>query len=209
MGLVYLSSGWRPDELTPAPRKIDEVTIMLKAIVIRLLTWLFVRLGWPSAQYEQPDPNAPEFQPVIHDHPLFTVEVERLDVKRCIMGENQWFTVLAFGLDWIKLGGVRHQWILEDAGKGTVIDLPNWQGETRETDGACRFFHIQQPARYSLIVEGNLLVSNIRTDLPWKCYANGYCTHAYIDDFGNPGLGGWLAILKPGRFGYWIYLKLK
>jgi len=117
--------------------------------------------------------------------------------------------VLATGTDGERLGGVHLAWELERAGVGTIIDMPNWMGETRSSDGASRFFHTQRPARYSLYVDGELLVSNVRTDLPWKCYSNGYCTHADINEFFNPGPGGWLVVLCPGRFGYWIMLKLK
>ncbi len=184
-------------------------------IVRWLVTWLLWKLGWLGrgllgAEYKRPDPDDPQYQPIVNeDHPLFACTVERLDVRRCIMGENQWFTVLACGLDGERLGGVKLQWKLERAGVGTVIDMPNWIGETRETDGACRFFHTQLPCRYTLVVEGTWLVKNIRTDLPWKCYANGYCTHADPGTFWNPGKGGWLAVLKPGKFGYWCLLGLR
>ena len=180
-----------------------------------LITWLLDKLGWlgkglVTPQYERPDPNAPEFQPRVNpEHPLFTAEVERLDVKRCIGGEYQWFTVIALGLDDKRLGGVPLHFELERAGVGTIMDMPNWRGETRGTDGACRFFHTQRPCRYTLIVDDTWLIENIRTDLPWKCYYNGYCTCADPGSFNNPGLGGWLAVLGPGKFAYWITLRLK
>ena len=185
-------------------------------LIRRLVTWLLDKLGllsgrgllWPSTTL--PDPNAPEFQPVVNEnHHLFTAEVERLDVKRCIRGEAQWFTMIAFDQLGGRLGEVELRWELERAGVGTVMDMPNWMGETRESDGACRFFHAQRPARYRLIVEDVWLVENIRTDLPWKCYANGYCTHADVGTFQNPGRGGWLVVLKPGRFAYWVIIHLK
>ena len=180
-----------------------------------LVTWLLAKLGWLGKslvmpQDEMPDPNAPEFQPRVNpDHPLFSAVVERLDVKRCISGEAQWFTVIAFDQLGERLGEVKLAWELERAGVGTVMDMPNWRGETRGSDGACRFFHAQRPARYRLIVEGVWLIENIRTDLPWKCYANGYCTTADPGSFENPGRGGWLVVVKPGVFGYWLYLSLK
>lgn len=179
------------------------------------LTWLLAKLGWlgrgwVTPQYERPDPNDPQYRPVVNpDHPLFTAIVEQLNVKRCITGEYQWFTVLATGRDGERLGGVKIRWELEGAGIGTIIDMPNWMGETRGTDGACRFFHAQQPCRYTLIVEGTWLVRNVRTDLPWKVYANGYATYAELNAFVSSGPGGWLAILMPGRFGYWVMLSLK
>ena len=178
------------------------------------LTWLLAKLGLLgkgllTPQYVPPDPNDPQYRPVVNEvHPLFTATVERLDVRRCLTGAYQWFTVLATGLDGERLGGVKLRWELEGAGVGTIIDMPNWMGETRG-DGACRFFHTQVPCRYSLIVEGTWLVKNIRTDLPWKCYANGFCTHANVNEFFNPGPGGWLVVLAPGRFGYWVMLRLK
>jgi len=181
------------------------------------LTWLLAKLGLLGKGLLKPqaillDPKDPQYRPVVNaDHPLFDAVVERLDVKRCIGGEYQWFTTIAFGLEGERLGGVRLGWELEGAGIGTVIDMPNWVGETRDSDGACRFFHTQQPCRYSLYAEGEWLVRNVRTDLPWKCYANGYCTYANVEEFlgGYGGVGGWLAVLMPGRFAYWITLKLK
>lgn len=179
---------------------------MLKVIVIRFLTWLFVRLGWITAQLL--DPNAPEFQPVIHEHPLFTVEAERLNVKRCIMGENQWFTFLVVDQQANHLGGVVIEPGLEDAGIGTVIDEPCWFGVTRGTDGALRFRHTCYPCSYSIYVEGDLLVSNVRTDLPWVEYANGQ--KSFVDIETARGIiGGWLAVNKPGYWAYWFYLRLK
>ena len=186
------------------------------ADVIRwLVTWLLVKIGLlgrplMTPQYERPDPNAEEFQPRVNpDHPLFTAEVELLDVKRCIGGEAQWFTVIAFDQFEERLGEVKLKWELERAGVGTIMDMPNWRGETRESDGACRFFHAQRPARYRLIVDGTWLVENVRTDLPWKVYSNGYATHADPGTFENPGRGGWLVVLGPGKFSYWITLRLK
>jgi len=156
-----------------------------------------------------PDPNDPQYQPIVNwDHPSFNVDVERLDVKRCIAGEAQWLTVVAVAGN-ERLGGVELKWELEGAGVGTVIDLPNWVGITRESDGACRFFHTQKPCRYSLYVEGEWLLRNVRTDLPWKCYANGYCTYTNVEEFQAGGVGGWLTVLGPGKFAYWVTLWKK
>jgi len=181
----------------------------------RFLTWLLAKLGWLgegllTPQYTRPDPGAAEFQPRVNPaHPLFTAEVERLDVKRCIGGEYQWFTVIALGLDDKRLGGVKLQWELENVGIGTVLDMPNYVGQTRRSDGSSRFFHTQMPCRYRLIVEGTWLVENVSTALPWKCYYNGFCTYADPGTFVNPGRGGWLSVTGPGKFGYICHLQLK
>ena len=186
----------------------------LRELLTNVLAWLgLLGRGWfrpPMAMWEKPDPDDPEFQPVINaDHPLFDATVERLDVKRCIGGEYQWFTVIALDPFDERLGGVKLHWELEGAGVGTIIDMPNWMGETRDTDGASRFFHAQRPARYRLVVEGVWLVENVRTDLPWMEFSNGYKTYADPNAFENPGLGGWLAVLRPGHFAYWVMLRLK
>jgi len=188
----------------------------IMANVVRdLVTRLLAKLGLLGGrlflpQWEPPDPNDPQYQPVVNpDHPLFDATVERLDVKRCLTGEYQWFTVIAFDQDGERLGGVKLKWELNDVGIGTVLDMPNYVGETRLSDGASRFFHTQRPCSYTLVVEGTWLIKNVRTNLPWRCYSNGYCTHCDPGDFVNPGPGGWLVILGPGRFGYWCYLKLK
>jgi len=181
----------------------------------RFLTWLLAKLGWLGKsllrpQYERPDPNAPEFQPRVNpEHPLFTAKVERLDVRRCIGGEYQWFTVITFDQEGERLGEVKLKWELENVGVGTVLDMPNYVGQTRRSDGSSRFFHTQRPCRYTLVVEGEWLVENVSTALPWKCYYNGFCTYADPDTFANSGRGGWLAVLGPGKFSYLITLRLK
>jgi len=81
-------------------------------VVRYLVTRFLAKLGLLGGrlflpQWEPPDPNDPQYQPVVNsDHPWFTATVERLDVKRCLTGEYQWFTVLATGTDGERLGGV-------------------------------------------------------------------------------------------------------
>ena len=181
-------------------------------VMRRLVTWLLAKLGWlgkslVTPQYQMPDPNDPKYQPKMHEHSLFNAEARLRSVKECIGGMQQWFTVSVVDEKGEPLSDVPLRFELEGAGKGVFYDMPNWESEPR--DGVSRFFHKQQPATYRLYVDGELLVSNISTALPWKCYYNGYCTYADPGSFQNPGRGGWLAILGPGKFSWAIKVTLK
>lgn len=181
-------------------------------LIRRLVTWVWAKLGLLgksllTPQYERPDPNDPKYLPKFHKHPLFTAEARLRDVKECIGGMQQWFTVSVVDVDGEPLSDVPLRFELEGAGKGIFLDKPNWESETR--DGHSRFFHMQRPATYRLYANGKLLVSNLSTALPWQCYYNGYCSCTDPGTFRNPGRGGWLAILKPGAFSWAIELTLK
>jgi hypothetical protein len=172
-----------------------------------VMLWLCVKwFAWRLGLVESgPRPLVAEadedIAPVVHDHALFEVETWRLGACEAKAGANQWFTVFARNAKGEPLKGVEIHWDIE-WGDGVVADRPSWYGTTNK-QGVCRFMHKCVPTRYSLWVAGDLILSNVRTDLDIDCYCN-----PYYDPKGG-GAWGWRKINKPGFYGYYVYLAPK
>ena len=166
------------------------------------LKWGLWKLGLvKSAMRSLAEEEDPEILPVYHDNPLFTAETWRVGACEAKLGENQWFTVWARDGEGNLLAGVELQWDIE-WGPGVVADRPRWIGTTNE-QGYARFMHPSSPTRYELYADGELVLSNVRTDLNVDCYCKPYY------DPQSGAMWGWRKINKPGFYGYHVYLTVK
>ena len=170
--------------------------------LLLVVKWLLWKLGVIKSGFRPlAEEDDPEIQPVRHDHSLFSVDWWRLGACDAKVGNNQWFTVFAKDAKGAPLAGVEIRWDIE-WGSGIIADRPNWVGTTNEW-GYCRFMHTCRPTRYKLYANGELVLSNVRTDLNVDLYCNPYW------DPGGRGVWGWVKINKPGFYGYYVYLTLK
>jgi len=164
--------------------------------------WFLWRLGVVKSGIRPFVKSAEEdVNPVAYEHPTFDVDWWRLGACESKLGANQWFTVFAKDADGSPLEGVEIHWDIE-WGEGIVADRPNWYGKTDE-QGVCRFMHECVPTRYSLWVDGVLILSRVRTDLNIDPYCNPYYGP------GGEGVWGWVKVNKPGRYGYHVYLAAR
>jgi hypothetical protein len=188
---------------------------------VLLVVWLVVAVAWETTDLEwvarwaawrggliqsvqvaqAVDPEDPKWQPVIHDHSLFDVEVERLTACQCLLGGNQEvvFFVESRAGDGLQGVQIQPQLVL---GEGAVADVPQWIGFTND-QGTLVFRHLCVPTRYDVWVEGELAISGLRMDLPWYEYCNP------SDPYSPAPPHGWRVVNKPGFYGYHVYLILK
>ena len=174
-----------------------------KMVSLRLpVLWCLWKLGLVESGMRPLDEEEdPTIKPVYHDNPLFAAETWRVGACEAKTGGNQWFTVFACEAGGKPLAGVEIRWDIE-WGAGMVADQPNWVGTTNEW-GVCHFQHPSSSTRYKLFVDGELVLSNVRTDLDVDWYCNPYY------DPGTGAMWGWQKINKPGLYGYYVYLTAK
>jgi len=75
---------------------------------------------------------------------------------------------------------------------GIVYDHPDFWGPTDE-NGYIEWNHLGIPTVYDMYVDGEPVVTNIRTD-----FGNEYC---------GTGIGSWRPVNRPGIYSYWFELR--
>jgi hypothetical protein len=148
--------------------------------------------------------DKPEFNPYIYGIAgVKEVKITRYNAQTSRQGHNRYIRIYATWPDGKPAINIR--FVLQTSHRpGVLAPVDIWAGNTDER-GELFFLHDGVPRIYELWYNNHLVVSNIRTDLPWNEYLSPDGKKCLVALSAPPG---WILVNTPGMYGYSIQIVL-